>query len=136
MTKLPAPLALKKYIIEYAKNNNFSYEYSGELNTEQEIDAAMCDMNQKIGCDAQQDIMEGDWKTDLPVESKMWSRHCEVEMVAVKDNHGNYIGFPRYFDGGKHFNDYDWYDVSLEFAEYLNCGEKEVLTTQRTWSKV
>lgn len=131
MTKLPAPLALKKYIIEYAKKHHFLHE--GPLKTEDQIDAAMYSMHNQIGCDAQQDIMEGEWKTNITPE---FSRHCETESVAVKDNYGNYIGFTRYYGGGKHFEEYAWYDTSIKGAYYLNCEEKEVLTIQRTWSKV
>jgi hypothetical protein len=39
MTKLPAPLALKKYILEYAKEHN--WEYNGPLNAKEEFDEAM-----------------------------------------------------------------------------------------------
>lgn len=131
MTKLPAPLALKKHIIEYAKEHG--WEYNGPLNAKEELDEAMALMHEQIGCDAQQDIMEGEWETNITPES---SRYCETESVAVKDNYGNYIGFTRYYGGGKHFNAYAWYDESIEGAYYLNCEEKEVLTIQRTWSKV
>lgn len=131
MTKLPAPLALKKYILEYAKEHD--WEYNGPLNTKEELDEAMALMHDQIGCDAQQDIMEGKWETNIIPN---FTRHCETESVAVKDNYGNYIGFTRYYGGGKHFDEYSWYDESIEGAYYLNCEEKEVLTIQRTWSKV
>lgn len=135
MNKLPAPLALKKYIIEYANEKSYSdYKYEGELNTEEEINAAMSHMRSKIGYDAQQDIMEGEWKTpNIPYEL---FRHCDSESVAVKDNYGNYIGFLRTFSGGKHFDPEDDYEYIVEHAYYLTCQEKEVLTIERTWTKV
>lgn len=132
--QLPAPLALKKYIVEYAlKGYSGSILWNSALETEEEINAAYNHQRRQIGCDAQQDIMEGEWKTNINPE---FSRHCETESVAVKDNYGNYIGFTRYYGGGKHFEEYAWYDYSIEGAYYLNCEEKEVLTIQRTWSKV
>ena len=134
MTKLPAPLALKKYIVEYANKQGYSgFGFSGPLDTEIEIEEAYADMYNQIGCDAVQDVMEGDWKTNIP---PAFSRHCETESVAVKDNYGDYIGFTRYYGGGKHFDDYSWYDISIEYAYYLTCEEKQVLTTERTWAKV
>lgn len=93
-------------------------------------------MREQIGFDAQQDIMGGDWETKLPLEPSEWSRHCEVKTVAAKDNCGNYLGWPFYYAGGKHFDDAIYYDFSVASAYYLNCEEKEVLTIQRTWSKV
>lgn len=134
MTKLPAPYALKKFIIQ--QSHDYGFHYDDPLDTEEQIDAAISCMHGQIGYDSQQDIMEGRWETSLPIESKMWSRHCEVEMVAVQDNYGNYLGFPKYFGGGKHFYSAEYYDASIEFAEYLTCEEKEVLTIQRTWAKV
>lgn len=134
MTKLPAPLALKKYILQQA--HDYGFHYDDPLDTEEEINAAMSIMHKQIGYDAQQDVMEGEWKTELPLESGMWSRHCEVEMVAIEDNYHNYIGFPHYHSGGKHFEASGYYDYSIENAEYLSCEEKEVLTIQRTWAKV
>lgn len=131
MTKLPAPLALKKYIVEYAKKHGFQHE--GSLKTKEQIDAAMSVMHDQIGCDAQQDIMEGEWETNITPD---YSRHCETESVAVKDNYGNYIGFTRYFGGGKHFDCAENYEYIIEHAYYLTCQEKEVLTIERTWAKV
>ena len=61
MNKLPAPYALKKYIIEYANKQAYSgYGFSGPLNTETEIDEAWDDMIDQIGFDAAQDIMCGE----------------------------------------------------------------------------
>lgn len=134
MTKLPAPLSLKKYIVEYANKQGYSgFGFSGPLETETEIEEAHSDMLKQIGYDAQQDIMDRKWKTNIP---PAFSRHCETESVAIKDNYGNYIGFTRYFDGGKHFDAYSWYDESVQYAYYLTCEEKEVLTIERTWTKV
>lgn len=66
MNKLPAPLALEKYIVEYANKQGYSgFGFSGLLNTETEIDEAMSDMLRQIGYDAYQDVMEGHWKTEL-----------------------------------------------------------------------
>lgn len=131
--KLPAPYALQKYIVEYANKKAYSdYNYDGPLNTEEEIDEAMVDMREKIGYDAQQDIMEGEWQTNIEPE---FSRHCETESVAVKDNYGNYIGFTRYFGGGKHFEESSWYDQSIADSYYLTCQEKKVFAVQRTWAK-
>jgi hypothetical protein len=135
-TKLPAPLALQKYIVEYANKQAYSgYGFSGPLNTETEVDEAYKDMLREIGYDAAQDIIQGEWKTGLSA-SEHWSRYCEVEMVAVRDYSGNYLGFPRFYGGGKHFDEYAYFSESIENAEYLTCEEKEVLTIQRTWAKV
>jgi len=131
MTKLPAPLALKRYIIEYA--NEHGWDYNGPLETEDQLDEAMVLMHDQIGCDSEQEIMQGDWETDIQAD---YSRYCETKSVAVKDNAGNFIGFTKYYGGGKHFDSYAWYDTSIENAYYLTCEEKEVLTIQRTWAKV
>lgn len=134
MNKLPAPLALKKYIVEYAIEGwNEYFLWNEPLDTEKQIDKAFLYMLDQIGCDAMQDKMCGQWKTNV---SPDFSRHCETESVAVKDNCDNYIGFTRYYGGGKHFDEYSWYDLSVENAYYLACEEKEVLTIQRTWAKV
>lgn len=134
MNKLSAPYALKKLIIEYANEAEYSgFKYDGPLTTEKEIDDAMIYMHDQIGCDAQQDVMEGDYTTNIPSE---FCRHCETESVAVKDNYGNYIGFARFFIGGKHFDAYSYYECSIDGAYFLSCEEKQVLTTQRVWSKI
>jgi len=137
MNKLSAPYALTKYIVEYANSSGYGdYKYDGPLNTEKEIDEAFYDMREKIGCDAQQDIMEGDFETNIEIPWEQSSRYCEVESVAVKDYYGNFLGFPKYYGGGKHFELSAWYDKSIEHAYYLSCEEKEVLTIQRTWAKL
>lgn len=129
--KLSAPYALKKYIVEHAKTNGL--EFNGALNTEEEIDLAMGFMREEIGYDAQQDIIQGHWRTDLDAD---FSRYCETKSVAILDNYGNYIGFTRYYGGGKHFEEYSWYDTSIENAYFLNCQEKEVMKIERTWAKI
>lgn len=135
MTKLSAPYALKKYIIEYANKQGYSgYGFSGPLNTETEINEAFADMHDQIGFDAQQDIMEGEYKTNL--EHDEFARHCECDSVAVLDYQGNFIGFPNFHSGGKHFDASEYYDYSIKNAYFLSCEEKEVLTIQRTWRKV
>jgi len=126
MTKLSAPLALKKYIVE-------CWYCDCIMDTDDDIEREYALMHEQIGCDVQQDIMGGKWETNIP---PAFSRHCETESVAVKDNYGNYIGFTRYYGGGKHFDEYSWYDTSIENAYYLTCKEKEVLTIERTWTKV
>lgn len=133
--QLPAPLALKKYIVEYAlKGYNESILWNSPLETEEEINAAYNHQWRQIGYDAQQDIMEGEWETNLPHNEL--TRNCECDSVAIKDNYGNYIGFPWFHSGGKYFDGAEYYDYSISKAYYLNCEEKEVLTIQRTWSKV
>lgn len=135
MNKLTAPAALEKYIVEYANSAEFSdYKYEGPLDTERQIFEAFSDMRDAIGCDATQDVMEGRFKTEIDPEEH--SRYCEIESVAVEDNYGNFIGFSRYYGGGKHFSSSDYYDTSIENAYYLSCEEKEVLTIQRTWAKI
>jgi len=133
--QLPAPLALKKYIVEYS--NSFlenEDRYYGKLETEEEIDAAFQEQKNLIGCDAQQDIMQGDWETNLPHDEP--TRHSECDSVAIKDNYGNYIGFPWFHSGGKYFDAAGCYDYSISKAYYLTCKEKQVLTIERTWAKV
>lgn len=135
MNKLPAPYALKKYIVEYS--NSFLEDedkYHEKLETEEEIDAAFQEQKSLIGYDAQQEVMEGDWETNLRHGES--TRHCECDSVAIEDNYGNYIGFPYFHSGGKHFDTAEYYDYSVDNAYYLDCEEKEVLTIQRTWTKV
>jgi hypothetical protein len=133
-TKPPAPLALKKFIFEYALEGwNESLLWNEPLETEEQIDKAFFYMQDQIGCDAMQDKMCGEWETNMPAG---FSRNCETKSVAVKDNYGNYIGFTRYYGGGKYFDESSWYDLSIQNAYYLTCEEKEVLTIQRTWAKV
>lgn len=133
MKKLSAPTALKKYIVEFSCGDNWSYD--GALNTEEEIEAAYQQMRKDIGFDWMQDVMSGHFETGLPVESKMYSRYCETKMVGIETMDKNFIGFPRYFGGGKHFDEYSWYDTSVDFAEYLDCKEEQKLVTVRTFSK-
>lgn len=133
-TKLPAPLALKKLILEYADRQGW-FVYEKPLETEQIIHDTYKDMLREIGYDAAQDVLQGDWKTSLSTD-EYWVRNCEVEMVAVKDYSGNYIGFPRFYGGGKYFDECAYFAESIENAEYLTCEEKEVLTIQRAWAKV
>ena len=134
MNKLPAPLALKKYIVEYANKQGYSgFGFSGPLDTETEIQEAYDGMYDQIGCDAVQDIIEGHFETTI---QPAFSRHFEVESVAIKDNYDNYIGFSRFYGGGKHSDVYSTYYNSIENSYYLLCSEEEVLTIQRTWTKV
>ncbi len=137
MNKLTAPYALKKYIVEYANLSNYSgHKYEGSLDAESEIEDAFADMYRKIGYDAQQDIMSGHFKTEIEIPYNQRTRHCEVESVAVQDNYGNWIGFPHWHSGGKHFDEYSYYECSIDSSYYLSCEEKEVLAVQRTWTKI
>jgi hypothetical protein len=132
MTKLPASYALKKYIVQRA--HGYGFHYDDPLDTEEQIDAAISIMRGQIGYDAQQDVMEGRWETHLKHGES--TRHCECDSVAIEDNYGNYIGFPHFHSGGKHFDAAELYDYSVSAAYYLTCEEKEVLTIERSWTKV
>lgn len=131
MTKLSAPLALKKYIVQEA--NKIAYQgfhFDGPLNTEEEIERAYDYTIDKDNYGIKTEIKEWGFDTDL---STPLSRHYECDAKAIKTEDG-WVGYNYWYGGGKHGapESIDW----ISDAYYLNCEEKEVLTIQRTWSKV
>lgn len=131
MTKLPAPLALKKYIVLEANRQAYDgFNYNGPLETEDQILEAYDYTAENDGWGVESEIREGETETSI---KSPWSRHYESKSVATKTQDG-WIGWTYWYGGGKYGEpeSIDW----ISDAYYLNCEEKEVLTIERTWSKV
>jgi hypothetical protein len=130
-TKLPAPLALKKYIVQQANDTAYrGFNYSGPLETEQQIEDAYEHTIDKDLFGIKNEVRHEGFETDLPAPI---SRHYECEVRALKTDDG-WIGYNFWHGGGKHGSPecIDWIGESY----YLTREEKEVLTIQRTWAKV
>lgn len=133
MTKLPAPYALKKLILQTCIGFDDSLVLP-ELNTEEEIDNFYHqdppnDFEDYIQ-DAEGEVRGGEVVTGVEEE---YSRHYEAKSVAAKIG-DDWVGWTYWYGGGKHGcpEEMEWIDD----AYYLTCEEKEVLTIQRTWTKV
>ena len=133
MTKLPAPLALKKFILKQVAESYPDFKLP-PLNTEDEIqdfysDACSGDFSGHIQ-DATQDVRSYGLETSLPAPC---SRHYECEVRAIQTDDG-WIGYNYWYGGGKFGNEEEIDFISD--AYHVSCEEKEVLTIQRTWTKV
>jgi hypothetical protein len=130
-TKLPAPLALKKFIVQKANEIAYNgFNYNGPLETKQEIEDAYAYTVDNDSFGIKSEVRYEGLETDLPAPI---SRHYECEIRALKTDDG-WIGYNFWHGGGKHGapESIDWISDSY----YLTCEEKEVLTIQRTWAKV
>ena len=133
MTKLPAPIALKKLILQTCLDFNESLVLP-ELNTEEEVNNFYDqdppnDFEDYIQ-DAEYEVREGEEETKV---EQHCNRNYEVKSVAAKIGN-DWVGWNHFYGGGKHGNpeEIEWIDG----AYYLTCEEKEVLTIERTWAKV
>lgn len=132
-TKLPAPLALKKFILKQVAKCYPDFKIP-PLNTEEEVqsfyeEACSGEFSGHIQ-DETQDVRCYGLETDLPAPH---SRHYECEVLALKTDDG-WIGYNFWHGGGKYGNEEEIDFISD--AYYVSCEEKEVLTIQRTWAKV
>lgn len=135
MNKLSASAALYKHILERAAvwlEHEFKLP---ELLTEKAIKDFYFDPPDEIqDCiyDAREDIRSSGIETGIPTDE--FSRHYECESVAEQMSDGSWVGWLYWHGGGKHGEpgSIDW----IEHAYYLSCEEKEVLTIQRTWTKL
>lgn len=131
MTKLPAPLALKKYIVQQAKDMAYNgFNYNGPLETESEIEDAYCYTVDNDGYGIKETVRCEGLETNLPAP---FSRNYECEIRAIETDDG-WICYNFWHGGGKFGN-----EESIDFisdAFYATCQEKEVLTIERTWTKV
>lgn len=98
------------------------------------IDAAYAEMRDGDGCDAiidaESDFRLSGYQTDLPCE---YSRHYESDSMATKLTDGSWVGWTRWYGGGKHGDPgaIDW----MEDAYFLDVTEEEKMVTVRTWKK-
>lgn len=133
MKKLPAPIALKKHILKQVAECYPDFEWP-PLNTEEEIQnfyeiSESGDFSGHIQ-DAVQDVRFYGLETNLPAPH---SRHYECEVRAIQTDDG-WIAYNYWHGGGKYGNEEEIDFISD--AYYVSCEEKEVLTIQRTWTKV
>jgi len=131
MTKLPAPIALKKYIVQQANDMNFNdFHYSGPLKTECEIEEAYEYTTQNDGYGIESSVRGEGIETNL---NAPFSRHYECEVRALNTDDG-WIAYNYWHGGGKFGNEEEIDFISDSY--YVSCQEKEVLTIQRTWAKL
>lgn len=131
MTKLPAPYALKKYIVQQANDMRYNdFHYSGPLETEEQIEEAYEYTIDNDGYGIESTVRCEGIETGLDTP---FSRNYECEAKALLTDDG-WIGYNFWHGGGKYGNEEEIDFVSDSY--YLTCEEKEVLTIQRTWTKV
>lgn len=131
MNKLPAPLALRKYIVLEANSQAYQgFNYSGPLDTEEQIDEAYDYTIENDGWGIEDEIRQGQEEISI---KPPYSRNYEAKSVATKTQDG-WIGWTYWYGGGKYGNpeEINWIDD----AYYLNCKEKEVLRIEKTWTKI
>lgn len=74
--------------------------YDNDLDTPEGVERAWERFNEKDDLhDIISEFRHGQFKTGLDCE---WSRHYESEAVAAKMFDGSYVGWVRWFGGGKH----------------------------------
>jgi hypothetical protein len=131
MTKVPAPLALKKYIVQQANTLNYrGFHCDSPLETADQIIDAYEYTIDNDGYGIKDTVRDEGVETGLPTPH---SRHYECDARAILTEDG-WIGYNFWHGGGKHGN-----EESIDFISdsyYLTCEEKEVLTIQRTWAKI
>ena len=98
-TKLPAPLALKKFIVQKANEIAYNgFNYNGPLETKQEIEDAYAYTVDNDSFGIKSEVRYEGLETDLPAPI---SRHYECEIRALKTDDG-WIGYNFWHGGGKH----------------------------------
>jgi hypothetical protein len=114
---------LKRHILEY-------HEYNGEI-TAENVDSTFERIDEESGLqDAKEEIRQSGTETGLECE---WSPYYESKAVAAKMSDGTWVGWTYWHGGGKYGTPeaIHWMDSAYE----LSCEEKQVLTTQRTFTK-
>lgn len=98
------------------------------LDTEEDIEDAYDGLEERDEHhDAISEIREGAVETNIPAPS---SRHYESKSVAMCIN-GQWVGWTYWYGGGKHGE-----PEGIDWDPYLlNCVEKEVVVTQREFTK-
>ncbi|MFW1850075.1 hypothetical protein ACG9XR_05820 [Acinetobacter guillouiae] len=94
-----------------------------EIFDELEYDDAMMDGRSEVRCSGQ----------EINLDPKNWSRHYEVDAVAMKIN-GIWVAWDYFYGGGKHSEPdaIGW----IEDARIVNCKEEQVTVTKYTFSEV
>ncbi len=127
--------AQQKYIqlivsrnIEHNCLPDFSLFEICDINNPEEIDKYYKEDKYGNIYDTEAEVKEGDYKTDIPCE---WSRHYETESVAVLALDKSYIGWTRFFGGGKHSE-----PEAIDIEPYdLDCHEESKMMIVRAFSK-
>ena len=131
MNKLPASYALKKYIVQQANAMNYrGFHYDGPLEIVDQIADAYEYTINNDGYGIKDTVRDEGIETGLPTP---YSRNYECDARALLTEDG-WIGYNFWHGGGKHGD-----EESIDFisdAYYLLCSEEEVLTIQRTWTKI
>jgi len=135
MTKISPEAALHRHILEQASQWDETIKLP-ELLTEKQIYDFYEECRENHLCDTLYEARENIRETgeETGISSDNHSRHYESEEVAAKMSDGTWVGWTYWHGGGKHGEPaaIDW----IGDAYYLSCEEKEVLTIQRTWTKI
>lgn len=97
--------------------NNIDFVYSN-------LDEFDCDYVRE----AENEFRQGTYKTDI---MPWYSRHYESDSVARQLSDGSYVGWTYYYGEGKP-EEVAW----MEHAYNLSVEEKEVVRTERTFTKI
>lgn len=94
-----------------------------EIFSELEYDDAMQDGRNEVRCSGE----------EINLSPKNWSRHYEIDAVAMNIN-GVWVAWDYYYGGGKHSEPeaVEWIDD----ARIVNCKEEQVTVTKHTFSEV
>jgi len=83
--------------------------------------------------DYEEEYRGGDYNTDLQRDDPVFS-YFEQKEVARKMSDGRWVGWTYWYGGGNHAypEEVEW----MEYAYFLECTEREVLTTIRDFKKI
>ena len=130
MSQLTPTQLIKKAIVQRINEQNYG-DFRQPVETGEQIDAAYdLAVKKHIHWDFNEEIRSSG--IDTPEIPSKWSRHCEYDSVAqLFDN--QWVGWQFEHGGGKHHevDPYGW----MEDAYFLDCEEKQVTITQRTFTK-
>ena len=108
------------------------YKDDEDVNTDLDFSCDIDDLYDSCAniFDLESDLRSGEVETDI---EPPFNRHYESRSVAMKTEKYGWIGWTYWFGGGKHGcpEEIDW----IGDAYFLDCEEKEVMTTVRTFKK-
>lgn len=131
MSNLTPTQLIKKAIVQRINERNYD-DFRQPVETAEQIEAAFdLAVENDLHWDWENEVRESGIETELSADA-FWSRHYEVEIRALLiDN--QYVAYPFYYAGGKHGQpeSVDW----MKDAFFVDCEEKQVTITQKTFTK-